>query len=181
MIGVCSSPNVLGENQETATLIFKRAKKNIDENGPGDTKACLVDGGKAIDSAVASLDDVSRRRCRTHSTRMGLTRGGGKRGGKGSLPRYLLDHGVPPKVMSKMISLVLLLHYLPSKVEYEQAMLLFVKEFEVYINEHLRRTYLDPKRPENLGCRAAGPPATSSSTNGVEKRGGNFKNHSHRR
>ena len=54
-------------------------------------------------------------------------------------------------------------------------MLLFQDEFSDYINAHLKRTYLDPKRPENLGGRAAGIQATSSSSNGVEKRGGNYK------
>ena len=106
---------------------------------------------------------------------MGLTRGGGKRGGKGSLPRYLLDNGVKPKVMAKMMSMVLLMLWLPSKQEYEQAMTLFVKEFKDHINDHVAKTYLDPKHPENLGGRAAGVKATSSSTNGVEKRGGHYK------
>ena len=106
---------------------------------------------------------------------MGLTRGGGKRGGKGSLPRYLLDNGVKPKVMARMMSLVLLMLWLPSKLEYEQAMILFVNEFKEHINNHIAKNYLDPKHPENLGGRAAGVKATSSSTNGVEKRGGNYK------
>ena len=106
---------------------------------------------------------------------MGFTRGGGKRGGKGSLPRYLLDNGVNPKVMARMMSLVLLMLWLPSKLEYEQAMILFTNEFKEHINGHVAKTYLDPTRPENLGGRAAGMKATCSSTNGVEKRGGNYK------
>ena len=106
---------------------------------------------------------------------MGLTRGDGKRGGKGSLPCYLLNHGVKLKVMAKMMSLVLLMLWLPSNLVYEQAMTLFVKEFKDHINDHVAQTYLDPKHPENLGGRAAGVKAISSSTNGVEKRGGNYK------
>ena len=77
--------------------------------------------------------------------------------------------------MARMMSLVLLMLYLPSKLEYEQAMILFTKEFKDHINEHVAKTYLDPKHPENLGGRAAGVKATCSSTNGVEKRGGNYK------
>ena len=60
MNGVCYPPNVLGENQETATLLFKRAKKCIENHGPGVVKGCLVDGGKAIDRAVMSLENVTR-------------------------------------------------------------------------------------------------------------------------
>ena len=171
----CKWLQIIGENEIAATLLFKRAHTSIHNHGPGVVETCLVDGGRALDCAVNSLPGVKRRRCLAHSTRMGLTRGGGKRGGKGSLPRYRLDHGVPPKIMTKMISIVLLLHWLPSKIEYEQAMLLFVDEFSQYINEHVKRTYLDPKRPENLGGRAAGVKATTSSTNGLEKRGGNYK------
>ena len=72
---------------------------------------------------------------------MGLTQGGGKRGGKGSLPRYLLDNGVKPKVMTRMMSLVLLMLWLPSKFEYEQAMTIFVNEFKDHINKHIAKTY----------------------------------------
>ena len=70
---------------------------------------------------------------------------------------------------------MLLMLWLLSKLEYEQAMTLFVKEFKEHINNHVAKTYLDPKHPENLGGRAAGVKATSSSTNGVKKRGGNYK------
>ena len=137
--------------------------------------AALIDGGRALECAVKHLPGVTRRRCFAHCTRMGFTRRGGKRGGKGSLPRYLLDHGVKPKVTANMISLVLMVLWLPSKLEYEQAMTLFVNEFKDDINEHMAQTYLDPKHPENLGGRAAGHKATSSSTNGVERRGGIYK------
>ena len=58
------------------------------------------------------------------------------RGGKGSLPHYLLGHKVSPKVMRKMMVLLLLCHWLPSKLEYEQAMLLFWDEFSTYIKKN---------------------------------------------
>ena len=51
-------------------------------------------------------------------SRFGGTRGGGKRGGKGSLPRYLLDHGVPPKMMGEMMSKLLLFNYVDEREVY---------------------------------------------------------------
>ena len=152
-----------GENEQSATILFKRAHHSIHNHGSGVVRTALIDGGRALESAVKSLPGVTRRRCFAHCTRMGLTRGGGKRGGKGSLPRYLLDNGVKPKVMAKMMSLVLLMLWLPSKLEYEQAMTLFVKEFKEHINDHVAKTYLDPEHSENLGGRAAGVKTTSSS------------------
>ena len=73
---------------------------------------------------------------------MGLTRGGGKRDGKGSLPHYLLDNRVKPKVMARVMSLVLLMLWLPSKLEYEQANALFVKEFKEHSNDHVTKPTL---------------------------------------
>jgi hypothetical protein len=45
---------------------------------------------------------VKGRRCFAHIVRMPNTRGGGKRGSKGSLARYLLEMGIPPKTVSKV-------------------------------------------------------------------------------
>ena len=71
----------------------------------------MADGGVAIASGISSLNDrrqegfdIDERRCFAHVIRMGFTRGGGIRGGKGSLARYLLDNRVPPKVMAKMMN-----------------------------------------------------------------------------
>ena len=47
-------------------------------------------------------------------------------------------------------------------------MTLFVDEFKEHINNHIAKNYLDPKHAENLGGRATGVKATSSSTNGVK-------------
>ena len=44
--------------------------------------------------------------------------------------------------MARMMSLVLLMLWLPSNLEYEQAMTLFVKEFKDHINDHVAKTYL---------------------------------------
>ena len=104
-------------------------------------RAALIDGGRALECAVKSLAGVTRRHCFAHCTRMGLTRGG-KRGRKGSLPRYLLDYGVKPKIMAKMMSLVLMLFWLPSKLEYEQTMTLFVKELMTSTNALRKHTLI---------------------------------------
>ena len=102
---------------------------------------------------------------------MGLTRGGGYRGGKGSLPRYLLEKGVPPKVMTKMMSIIIKFNYLPTAMHHEQAMRLFLGEFAEHINEHVKKEYLDPKNPKKLGGRAAGAfQGQVGSNNGGEKR-----------
>ena len=69
---------------------------------------------------------------------MGNTRGGGKRGGKGSLPRYHLDQGVPAKVMASMLSLVILFDCVPNAVIFEQAMILLLFEYSEHINKHVR-------------------------------------------
>ena len=152
----CFTYTNAGENEETAKKLFQRAFNSIQSHGSGVVRTALIDGGRALESAVKSLPGVIRRRYFAYCTRMGLTRGGGKRGGKGSLPRYVLDNGVKPKIMARMMSLVLLMLWLPSKLEYEQAMILFTKEFKEHINDHVAKTYLDPTHPENLGGRAAG-------------------------
>ena len=107
-------------------------------------RVALIDGRRSLECAVKPLPGVALDAVfPIVLTRMGLTRGGGKRGGKGSLPRYLLENGVKPKVMARMMSLVLLMLWLPSKLEYEQTMTLFVKEFKEHINGHVAKNYLD--------------------------------------
>ena len=103
---------------------------------------------------------------------MGGFRGGGKRGGKGSLPRYLLDHKVPLATMTRMMSKLILFNYLPGVEEFRQAMILFLLEYDAFINDHIRANYLDPEHPHKLGGRVAGLPGQVGSTNGGEKKGG---------
>ena len=95
---------------------------------------------------------------------MGNTRGGGKRGGKGTLPRYLLDQGVPSKVMASMLSLIILFNCIPDAEVSANAMSLFISEYGEHINDHVRQKYLDPKHPRKLGGRAAGPQGMVGST-----------------
>ena len=118
---------------------------------------------------------IDRRPCFAHNIRIGGTRGGGIRGGKGSLPRYLLQQGVPPKIMTKMMSLIIMFNYIPNGEVFENAMILFLNEFDEYANKHVREYYLDPKDPKKLGGRAVGEQGQPGSNQGVEKRGGIIK------
>ena len=115
---------------------------------------------------------IGVRRCHAHVSRFGGTRGGGKRGGKGSLPRYLLDHGVPPKLMGVMMSKLLLFNYVGSREVFKHGMHLFLGEHKDHVNPHVRSNYLDPDDPRKLGGRSAGVQGQVGSTNGLERRGG---------
>ena len=119
-----------------------------------------------------SLVNIYTRCCFSHQTRIGGTRGGGKRGGKGSLPRYLLDHNVPVKVMSRMMGKILLFNYLPGATVFYYAMQLFLDQYKDYVNDHMRTSYLDPACAQKLGGRAAGCQGQVGSTNDTEKRCG---------
>ena len=128
--------------------------------------------------SLASSSDVIGcilRRCFAHTVRCGFTRGGGKRGGKGSLPRYLLDQGVIPRVVVKMMSLILLFNYVPNAIIYKHAMTLFLHEFRDHVNPHICCHYLDPTKPHLLGGRAVGPQGAVGSNNGGEKAGGKWQ------
>ena len=102
------------ENKDSAGMLLTRALEMLNELG-GDCNWVLVDGGYALDAAISNANKerngdgsvtvkvwIQKRACHAHITRMGNTRGGGKRGGKGSLPRFLLDQGVPVKTMRKV-------------------------------------------------------------------------------
>ena len=86
------------------------------------------------------------------------------------MPRYLLDHNVPPRVMGRMMGIIMLFNYLPGLVIFRHAMTLFVEEYHDYMNEHICTKYLDPLNPHKLGGRAAGPQGQVGSTNGAERR-----------
>ena len=59
---------------------------------------------------------IKKRRCFAHFILMlNSTKGGGKRGGKGLLPRFLMDHGCPGEVMAKLMAKIILFNYLPDK------------------------------------------------------------------
>jgi hypothetical protein len=154
---------------------------------PATVTQVLADGGEAIRAAVEKLSDercegddanqfaILIRRCFAHIIRMGFTRGGGYRGGKGSLPRYLLKQGVPPKVMTKMMSLIIMFNYIPDDDVFEEAMKLFCKEFADHINNHVKENYLSPTDPKKLGGRAAGEQGQPGSNQGGERAGRDWK------
>ena len=144
----------------------------------------LADGGEAIRSAIEQQSNerydaggqrLALRRCFAHVIRMGMTRGGGIRGGKGSLPRYLLDQGVPPKVMAKMMSIIIMFNYIPDDEVFEEAMKLFHEKYKDHINEHVMSFYLDPTNSMKLGGRACGEQGMVGSNNGGEIKGGGWK------
>ena len=102
------------ENKDSAGMLLTRALEMLNELG-GDCNWVLIDGGYALEAAIKSTNSernedgsvtvkvlIQKRACHAHITRMGNTRGGGKRGGKGSLPRFLLDQGIPVKTMRKV-------------------------------------------------------------------------------
>lgn len=120
----------LSENTSNALKLLSRGEKLIEAAGGLVTKG-LIDGGKALISAVEQSNasrtrriregnlvisndlllasdglleflEIFVRRCFAHIVRMPNTRGGGKRGSKGSLARYLLETGIPPKTVSKV-------------------------------------------------------------------------------
>lgn len=95
-------------------------QKAIDEENESNREIKVVAEGKlnsiesgSVNNDVHHIDewvkdanrpDVVARRCLAHVVRMPGSRGGGKRGSKGSLARYLLNNGVSNKVMSKVSS-----------------------------------------------------------------------------
>ena len=74
-----------------------------------------------------------------------MIRGKGKGGGKFLLWCYLLDYKVPPKVLAKMMSILIFFNYIPNGEIFEEALKLFYEEFGDPINNHLKRNYLDGK------------------------------------
>ena len=179
----------MSKNEDTATTLFQTATDMIEKDGSASVDTFLIDGGAALFAATKNIRSsknidinvvgVPRRRCFSHNIRMGMTRGGGKRGGKGSLPRYLLDQGVPAKLMSSMLALLILFNCIPNGVVFAHAMALFIHEFNDHINEHVRENYLDPHEPRKLGGRAAGMQGTVGSTNGLERRNRSWKDNTH--
>ena len=142
------------ENERHATSLFQQAVALINACMSGAVRTILADGGTALNAAITKLPgNIVRRRCFTHNTCMGNTRSGSKRGGKGLLPRYLLDNKVPPKIMAKLLAVIFMFNYLPALATYQHAMLLLLDEYGTYLNEHVRTHYLNVDTPHNLGGR----------------------------
>ena len=182
-------------------------ERNFDNDISGQVSTLLSNGGTAILGAIDVFNDerqasgkekIRTRRCFAHNIRMPNKRGGGKRGGKGSLPRYLLDNGCSAEKMAKIMAKIILFNYLPDAETFKVATNLLregKKELHVLIsvppnfsfialnveykdvfNDRVLKNYLDPEDPTKIGGRAANEfQGQNGSTQGVERRGGNVK------
>lgn len=172
------------EDKDSCVRVLNNAINLVEDNG-GLVSTLLSDGGGAILSAIDQINSerqlagkpiIKKRRCFAHNIRMPHTKGGGKRGGQGSLCRYLLDHGCPPDVMAKIMSKIILFNYLPDKETFKVATQLLIEEYAPYLDEHVLKNYLDPNDANKIGGRAANEfQGQNGSTQGVERRGGNVK------
>ena len=155
------------------------------DNPAGQVSTLLSDGGGGILSAIDAINVeraaagksiIKKRRCFAHNIRMPNTNGGGKRGGKGSLPRYLLDNLCPADIMAKIMAKIILFNFLPDADTYRVATKLLIDEYRDYINDHVLQNYLDPEDPNKIGGRVANEfQGQNGSTQGVERRGGYVK------
>ena len=74
---------------------------------------------------------------------MGFTRSAGYRGGSGSLPKYLLEKDVLPKIITKMMSLIIKINDLTTAKHHEEVMVLLLTEFNAYNNDHVKNWQWD--------------------------------------
>jgi hypothetical protein len=104
------------ENQHSAGRLLQRALHMLNELD-GDCNWVLVDGGKALNTAINNANrermenasttgrvviNIMKRACFAHMMRLPRSRGGGNRGADGSIPKYLLEQGVDKKTMRKV-------------------------------------------------------------------------------
>jgi len=168
------------ENNISAGRLLDRALEMLNEVD-GDCDYVLVDGGPALNLAIDNANKsratarvkIKKRACHTHMNRLPNTRGGGKRGGNGSLPRYLLDQGVDRKTMRKIVACIFMISWIPPSDEesFIVALELLIQKFGNSLNDHVRQKYLNGDRL-SLGGHMAGKPGQVASTNGMERFGG---------
>ncbi len=105
-----------------------------------------------------------------------FSRGGGYRGGRGSLPKALLDSNVPQKIMGKIVGLALMMSYIaPSDTDvFHTAIQMLKSEFNQYLSENIIKQYLNGN-PKDFGGCCAGQAGTVASNQGGERRGGWIK------
>lgn len=172
------------ENSKAAGIILRHALNLLRDAG-GNGNRILVDGGKALCSAIGNENEVRQlleefvlelRRCLAHCLRMPFSRGGGYRGGKGSIPKKLIEDGVPRKIVGKIVGLLLMMTFIaPDDNEtFNLAIDLLIDEYGEYLSKHLKETYLT-KNPNHLGGVCAGRAGEVASTQGGERRGGFIK------
>ena len=180
------------ENAEDAEKLMRATVERIDADERAKRDKALIDGAGALKKAARALR-LRVRSCHAHIVRLALRRGGGKRGSKGSLSRYLLTNmGIGYKDMSKVVGDVHYGNYIPPKHKQDYDSfneLLWEKHDDLlhlrnskkktddektkHVN-HLKKTYLSHD-PCCSGGRAVGIEGQSGSNQGGEKRGGQIK------
>jgi hypothetical protein len=172
------------ENQEAAGHLLHHALKLLRQHG-GDGNRVLVDGGKALNKAIGNENEVrellesltlEKRRCHAHCIRMPFSRGGGFRGGKGSIVKALLDANVPRETVGKIVGHLIMMTYIaPDDNEtFHNAIQLLKHQYGEHLSTHICETYLTGN-PCDLGGICAGRAGEVGSTQGVERRGGWIK------
>jgi len=172
------------ENADAAGLILRHALQLLEEAG-GQVIRVLVDGGKALSAAIRNENEVRElvekvrlevRRCLAHCLRRPFSRGGGYRGGKGSVHKALIDNEVSRPNVGKIVGLMLLMTFIPptDNERYESAVDLLIKEYGEHLSANFRAQYLT-KNPNHLGGLCAGRAGEVASTQGGERRGGHIK------
>ena len=83
-----------------------------------------------------------------------FSRGGGYRGGRGSLPKALLDSNVPRKIMGKIVGLALMISYIsPNDTEiFQTAVQMLQSEFKQYLSNSIIAQYLNGNPNDFGGC-----------------------------
>ena len=90
------------EDAEMAEKLMRATVVRIDADSRAKRDKALIDGAGALKKAARALL-LKARGCHAHIVRLALRRGGGKRGSKGSLSRYLLTNmGMTYKDMAKV-------------------------------------------------------------------------------
>ena len=172
------------ENQHAAGIVLGHSLLLLAQSG-GNGNRVLVDGGKALSKAVKNENafrqlieqvKLELKRCLAHCLRRPFSRGGGYRGGKGSVHKALLDNNVPKDIVGKMVGLMIMMTFIPPHdiESYKSAIKLLIDEFGDYLSQNFRDQYLTGN-PTDLGGLCAGRPGEVASTNGGERRGGVLK------
>jgi len=180
------------ENAEDAEKLMRATVERIDADERAKRDKALIDGAGALKKAARALL-LRVRSCHAHIVRLALRRGGGKRGSKGSLSRYLLTNmGIGYKDMAKVVGDVHYGNYIPPKYkqDYESFNELLWEKHDELLHlcnskkktdeekkkhvSHLKKTYLSDD-PCCSGGRAVGIEGQSGSNQGGEKRGGQIK------
>lgn len=136
-------------------------------------------GFQAVEARARALLEscnLKKETCHSHLTRQAGSRGGGHRGGRGSLCRCLLNHGCSKKQMKKILGLVFMMSKIPCGCleDFRSAVKLLLEEFDKLLKPYVKKTYFSGD-PSDLGSHCSKRPGENMSTNGAESRGGEVK------